>query len=379
MITADAHRDVHVVTHPGNDALAGWSPDDRLLLFVSDRSGSAALWAQPMAGGQSAGSPALVRPDLGPFVRSIGLTRTGDLVYAQRTAAVSVQSAAVDFSTGRLLKSPSAVVETYLRGQVSPAWSTDGQYLAWSSPSPLGSRQVGGTVQSLETMVTTEYAPQLAGGVLRGWTSDGSLVYHGVDLKGRAGIFHVSPGDGATTAIALADEGFFTLPSWSNDGRLFAYRHQTTGGGEMVLLDRTARQSRTLLAKRSFGSFAIAPDGKSVAFAEPLQAPRSLNVLTIETGAIERIFAVPDSGTISGFQWMPDSRRLVTWTASGSATSGAVVAVDRSAPVQLEAAIPAGFTIHPDGRRIAFTAGHRKIEIWMLQNFLPAPRRVSAP
>ena len=378
VITTDAHRDVRVVTNAANDALAGWSPDDGLLLFVSDRSGSTALWAQPMEAGRSAGPPTLVRPDLGMFVRSVGLTRTGDLVYAQQTAAVSVQTAHVDFSTGRMLSSPSAVAETYLRGQASPTWSPDGQFLAWSSPSALGSRQVGVTVQSLKTMMTTEYAPQLSGAVLRGWTSDGALVYHGIDLKGRPGIFGVSARDGAATAIALASEGFFTLPSWSNDARYFVYRHQTTAGGAMVLLDRTTAQSRTLLADRSFGLFAIAPDGKSVAFVEPLQAPRALNVLTIETGAIESIFAVQGGGTVSGFRWLPDSRRIVTWTSSGGDTSGSVVPIDRSVPVRLDASIPSGFTVHPDGRRIAFTAGQRRIEVWMLQNFLPSRATTSS-
>jgi Tol biopolymer transport system component len=237
---------------------------------------------------------------------------------------------------------------------------------------------VGVIVHALQTMVTTEHAPQLAGGVLRGWTSDGSLIYHGMDMKGRPGIFEVSVRDDATTAIALASDGFFSLPSSSNDGRLLVYRHQTTSGGAMVLLDRTTKQSRTLLADRPFGLFAMAPDGKSVAFVEPLQEPRSLNLLTIATGAIQRISSVTGSETISSFEWLPDSRRLVTWTTSGNARSGFVVPLDGGAPVRLDPSVPGGFAIHPDGRRIAFTSGQRKIEVWMLQNFLPAVSNQSA-
>jgi hypothetical protein len=74
----------------------------------------------------------MVRPDLGTFVHSIGLTRAGDLLYAQRTAAVSVHTAEVDFTTGRLVKSPSAVMETYLRGQEGRR----GRGMGSSSPGP---------------------------------------------------------------------------------------------------------------------------------------------------------------------------------------------------------------------------------------------------
>jgi hypothetical protein len=31
-----------------------------------------------------------------------------------------------------------------------------------------------------------------------------------------------------------------------------------------------------------------------------------------------------------------------------------------------------GVRLHPDGRRIAFTSGERKSELWVLENLLPA-------
>jgi hypothetical protein len=29
--------------------------------------------------------------------------------------------------------------------------------------------------------------------------------------------------------------------------------------------------------------------------------------------------------------------------------------------------------MHPDGRRLAITAGHQKFEVWVMENFLPKP------
>ena len=52
-----------------------------------------------------------------------------------------------------------------------------------------------------------------------------------------------------------------------------------------------------------------------------------------------------------------------------------VVRLDGRAPVKLELAAPVSdFRLHPDGRRIAFTARQRRSEVWLLQNFLPTER-----
>jgi hypothetical protein len=36
-------------------------------------------------------------------------------------------------------------------------------------------------------------------------------------------------------------------------------------------------------------------------------------------------------------------------------------------------------SIHPDGRRIAFTAGSRKEEVWVMDNLFPAAQTARAP
>ena len=38
----------------------------------------------------------------------------------------------------------------------------------------------------------------------------------------------------------------------------------------------------------------------------------------------------------------------------------------------MEALEPYGLSIHPDGKRIAFTAGTDREEVWVLEDFLPA-------
>ena len=41
--------------------------------------------------------------------------------------------------------------------------------------------------------------------------------------------------------------------------------------------------------------------------------------------------------------------------------------------LRIEARVPYGLSVHPDGKRIVFTAGtERRTEVWVLKNFLPA-------
>lgn len=82
VLSVDSSREVPAYAHAGYDAVVGWSPDGRSLLVSSDRSGPMALWLLPMTDGRPAGPATLIEPDLGPFVQSLGLTRSGSLALS---------------------------------------------------------------------------------------------------------------------------------------------------------------------------------------------------------------------------------------------------------------------------------------------------------
>ncbi len=58
VMRVDGSRDTAAVVHRASDAVVGWSPDGRSLLFASDRSGALALWSVPIANGRPAGAVA---------------------------------------------------------------------------------------------------------------------------------------------------------------------------------------------------------------------------------------------------------------------------------------------------------------------------------
>jgi Tol biopolymer transport system component len=90
--------------------------------------------------------------------------------------------------------------------------------------------------------------------------------------------------------------------------------------------------------------------------------------------------------------WTPDSRHII-YARSVAGDKGYApgvlwttvmfefwrVAVEGGEPqnlgLKMEARAPFGLSVHPDGTRIAFTAGtERRTEVWVLKDFLPALR-----
>src|SRR6185503_7175112 len=49
VLSVDGTREVHAVSHRSNDAMMGWAPDGKGLLFASDRMGSIGLWRLPFS------------------------------------------------------------------------------------------------------------------------------------------------------------------------------------------------------------------------------------------------------------------------------------------------------------------------------------------
>jgi Tol biopolymer transport system component len=366
VLRVDGSHESRVVEHPANDLMAGWSSDGRLLIFASDRSGSRAIWGQSLKDGRPDGPPVLLRSDVGAFVGSLGITQNGALVFVQRTSADKVYSASIDFSTGRLVTPAGPVLETYLRGQRQPAWSWDGKSLAWSSAGDV-------MIQSLDTGRTADVHSELASGALQSWAPDGSLTFTGFDVKGRSGLFRVDARDGHVTP--LVTDGLFGLPSWSADGKLLAYRHQMTTGGVIVVHDMSTGSQREVLTGNEVGYFAMAPDGGSLAYAAPFQQPRSIRILNLVTGSSRELLKAEATETFSALQWLPDSRRIVVWKTAASNTTGAVVSLAGDPLVQLDRTLPNFFRIHPDGKRIVYSAASATSEVWSLEAFLPSAKK----
>ena len=139
---------------------------------------------------------------------------------------------------------------------------------------------------------------------------------------------------------------------------------------------RTIYQGDSLMRR-----FALAPDGKSLAFVtgEFSDAqPTPLMVLEIASGKARKIDEAFYSFTPSHMSWTPDGKHLVMQRGANSKDMGrslAAVAADGSGHRELDLRFPKSnvdnIEVHPNGRTFAWTLARFDQTFWAMGNFLP--------
>jgi Tol biopolymer transport system component len=395
VLAIDGSRETPVVAGPTQEAMVGWSPDGKSLLFTSDRTGSIGLWTLSFPTGTPQGNPELVKPNLGLIV-PVGLTAAGALYYGVPPARLlsRVLVAAFDFGTGKLLSPPVDVaLEGSLESNRSPDWSRDGKYLAYLSRSGTGSGSETIRIRSAETGQVRELRPKLdEPGSLR-WAPDGrsfSLVQRNGD------ILRIDAETGQTSLLTHA-AGVQGYAPWSPDGKKIYYRRVGSDGVAFIERDLASGNERELVRRAVLGNVQLSPDGRYIATGSIDPPTNSNRFLLIPVAGGEPWELMrggsKDDGT-SSLAWAPDSRSLlIRKRPSGKNQSGEVwqALLDGSEARKLDERLDprlatAGIRPHPDGRQIAFTpdalpgAGPaRPAEVWVMENFLPPATPVAAP
>lgn len=151
----------------------------------------------------------------------------------------------------------------------------------------------------------------------------------------------------------------------------------------------------------------LSPDGRTLAVlttpgsrtTDPSLQQKALILVSVADGSSRELVrlspqeALPQQRTIA---WTPDSRSVLfakavggqpeLWsldTASGATRRFDVDGTDWKAAMQAGDFnfLDGGFSLSPDGRRVAFLMGKSGAEVWALENFLPAttaPRQTAA-
>lgn len=164
-----------------------WSPDGQRIYYVDEA--TADLYAVRVEGAQRAGSPERVAQGLGRLL-PMAITAARDLYYGLRAGRTDVMT-------------PAGAIKTRFPGQnSSPAWSADGQTLAYLSRR--GTENYG-----RESRVIVLNRPQenderelpwsIALMEAVGWESPQSLLITGADSVGREGTFRLNLESGEFT------------------------------------------------------------------------------------------------------------------------------------------------------------------------------------
>jgi Tol biopolymer transport system component len=394
LLAADSSREIRVVEHPADDQLLGWTPDGNHILFASDRSGTMSVWAIRVADGKPQGLPELVKPDIGQ-VLPIGFTRSGSFYYGLVIGTSDIYTAEFDSATGKVVTQPQDATPRFVGSNSSPAWSRDGQYLAYISHNRhwlASQRPEIVSIRSLKTGEERDLPPKLTflWGPLR-WSPDGrSILASGKDWKVRHGLFLIDAQTGAVTPVLWWGDAEISNPAWFPDGKRLLYssrQGESSTTTETILVRDVETGRETELFRPTPGSkiddIALSPDGRQVALTLMEKETRSsvLKVLPVAGGEASELVRVKEPETIVGdsLSWSSDSRYIVfgkgRTTGKEGKTQMLAISPRGGDPHALGLAMDSvrEVSFSPDGHHLAFSAsaGKDKIEVWLMENFLP--------
>jgi Tol biopolymer transport system component len=400
-ISASDGRETAAVQNPADDSSPVFTADGTHLLFLSDRTGSDALWRLPLANGQPAGAPVLVA-SIADGAELLGVTRQGAAYYWTSGASNNVFTADLDEKmTAR--SAPSIAIERFLNSNNAPAFSPDGQLLAYhtrrGSTGPETNKLMIHTLATKQDrQIPLPFSP--AGSV--SWFPDSRSVlisvrdaanqrftYHRVDLatgEHRQLAVSKAASTGTGRALVSADgASIFFIDSLNGatdaERRSQIVRFDIASGKETVV--------RAVGPSVSFTSFALSPDSTDIAALRNEADSRwsILEVFAVAGGPPRELFREknPSSTRFSGLAWSPDTRYVLMVRGTDQFLARMKAALWK-VPVAGGPAEPTGIsmpgiirfpTLDPTGRRIAFAAeaGGAEPAVWAVENFLPAGRK----
>ena len=193
--------------------------------------------------------------------------------------------------------------------------------------------------------------------------------------------------------MVLSDNAPADMPAWLPDGKRLLYRTGRRDGGSLVgvvVIRDLATGQEKVLFQRATGekltNIALSPDGRQVALTVLEEETRSsvLKVLPVAGGQASELVRAKHPETIVGLgeslSWSADSRYIIFRRAltTGQERKTQLLAVSARGgephPLGLDMDAVRNVSFHPDGHRVAFAAnvGKDRIEVWVMENFLPA-------
>jgi Tol biopolymer transport system component len=373
-----------LIQNPGSDWVLGWSPDGQYVLFASDRAGALGAWLQRVEEDRPIGDPRLVKADLWR-IAPIGVTEDGAFFYGVDLVWRKLYTASIDLETGTVLSQPTGVSEDLVTMELEPDWSPNGQFLAFRSRN--GNLEEGQVivVQDVRTgekkLIETEFHL----GDLRWYPDNRRLLVTGRDQNDQDIWFRVSVDTGDVEllpALEGLDFGTGNLIDWAPNGvEIF---HSSPEG---IYVVNTETGTHKELYPGKIGLYpALSSDGSHVAFADTRGDQKALWVIPTSGGEPRPLVLFeepPDSvrwkGQVWGIAWSADDE-TVLFLRDGEVGAGLwMVPASGGTPERMDLAVPGmdGFPgtrdlrLHPDGRRIVFTAVGAHREAWVMENFLP--------
>lgn len=386
LLSTDGSREIALVEHPADDFVLGWSPDQKRLVFASNRTGSMDIWViRVAADGKSQGDPELVKKDVGE-IEPIGFTRNGSFYYALQVSMVDVYIATLDLERGKVLDQPKKAVHRFVGSNGCPAWSPDGKYLAYKTrrrpDNDVGSRALH--IRSIETGKEHEFIPELKIYYEIRWSPDShSILTVGLDKDDCRQIYKIDAQTGDMMSIVQIDSGKFAQwATWSPDSKNIFYTSYTRSRNRCPILmyDLVTRQKKEIYVGPFMSApdyLSLSPDGRFLAFTtfDIKTFSRILNVMPAAGGEPREVLRLKKGERFDSVAWSSDGQGLLFAKQRSDKQKYELwwIPVEEGKPQKLGLTMDRilYLSIHPDGQRIAFHSIQKSNEMWVMENFLP--------
>ena len=389
VLAIDGSRETAVASNPADEWLIGWTPDGSQLLFSSDRAGSNGVWAVSMANGRPARPAELVRPDIGYGAYSLGLTSSGAVAVYKHVSSRDIRVQGIDLAAGTLVGPPVAFTQGFVPGVQDPHWSPDGKSLAYQACRPVGSCLV---IRNVNTGVVRRLSSREVNyGRDPRWSPDGSSLLIGSrDSRGRDGIFRYDITNDVVTPLTYGPPTWAS-PRWSIDGSKIYFFDSLKESRRIVERDLQSGAERTVFVG-SVRNFEPSPDGTRLALMtrlDPATKTARLLIIPVNGGPPRELMRFTDQelapvSQMHTFAWSPDSLSVLTARKSGASVALWLVPTGDGQPRRLDinvdewaltdfdnpSFLDGGFSLSPDGARIAYLVGKNRLEVWALENLV---------
>lgn len=279
----------------------------------------------------------------------------------------------------------------------SPNFSPDGKYLAYISKRTFGPGRFEPQaicILSLESGEKLELFPDLENMRFIRWSADGkNFISYGFDKKGLTGLYSIDTQTGKAVFIlkCTPNEEFIPELDVFPDGKRIVYKKYKRGKGgtggimslrvrdirsgeeEEIYHDENASESH-YVALSSDGNW-VAFDDRTV-FDDKVQS-QVLKVIETKGGESRELYRMKSGESLTSFDWRPETREIYfTKGISGKPNQLWRVNLDRGEPQRINLSMRRLMQLrfHPDGKRIAFSAGYIEAEVWAMENLLRLKR-----